>query len=216
MAKSHKPRELAPLTVEAAEAVLADLRAKHSKLTEFAAKLAEERKALAFKAHGIDDVNASHRLEKVVAATLQNAEVLASLMDAIAEAETRLMLAKALRDDVAAQAKAGQILELAAELRQCGVEMGAAAQTIEQHSRRLVGLLAQLKTLGIFSPTELQLDTLGFQCVSTLLMSTPWHRRFQHLAPGERRTFDALIGSWADNVEARIRRQQGEQKAEAA
>lgn len=65
--KKHKPRELQPVTVEAAQQVLGDLQAKHARLMEFAETLAKERKACAFKAHGIDDVNAKSRLEKVIA-----------------------------------------------------------------------------------------------------------------------------------------------------
>lgn len=195
----------------------ADLQAKHRKLMEFAAELAEERKFLSFKAHGIDDVNAKSRLENVIAATTQNTEVLTSLTDAISEAEGKLVIAKAVEAENAARGKAQATLELAAAFRQCGQELDQSARTLGETSRLLIGLMTQLHGLGVTHPTNPQLDILGHQALLTTLAATPWAKHYPLLAPHERRSFADLIGGWATMIEARVRAQLGdEQKDEAA
>ena len=128
----------------------------------------------------------------------------------------RLMIAQAYEDDIAAKAKARQILELLGAFREAGAEMDAAMQTVAEVGKLLPNLLGQLHAAGIRSPNRDQLDALGFQALGTALMATPWHLRFRHLAPNQRRTFRSLFDTWAAAIESQIRRQLRERDEEAA
>jgi hypothetical protein len=73
-----------------------------------------------------------------------------------------------------------------------------------------------LHAAGVRSPTYEQLDALGYQAFATAIMQTPWHRRFEHLAPNERKSFRGLIDAWVMAIGPRLKAQLGQQEDEAA
>lgn len=98
------------------------------------------------------------------------------MTDAIAEAEGRLAVARAVEAENAARAKAQQVLETCAAFRECGVELGHTARALGETSRLLIDLLTQLHAAGIRSPrcfgpssiaVDARGDTLG-QALSTV------------------------------------------------
>jgi hypothetical protein len=176
-------REIQPPTVASATAVLLDLQAKHKKQMEVAEQLVEQRRSLAFKTHAVGDPSAERKLESVIAAIVTNTAVLASLADAVAEAELKVTLARACEQEAADRTKAEQILELTAALKEAGQEMDDACNTLSETGKLLVGIVSQLRAAGINFPSHDQLDVLGGQCIATMLMNTPWGRRYQRIAP---------------------------------
>jgi hypothetical protein len=190
MTKTKPARQYTVQSVAEAEAVLADLQDKRQKLIAFGQELAATRRERAYKAHIQDGDGILKRdLEHVIAAISINDGMLVSIAEAVGEAETKLMLAKAYAADVAAQAKAASILEIVGALKEAGVEMDAACRTLHETGKVLVGLLSQLRAAGISSPTHDQLDVLGDQALRTAILDTPWGKRYERLAPNQRRSF---------------------------
>jgi hypothetical protein len=205
-----------PQTVAAATAVLADLEAKLARHRERAVDLEASRKQASFGAHALHDPKQRKALADVVDQTIRHETEGRAIADAIDEAKRRLMIAQAYEADVADRAKAGAILELLGSFREAGAEMDDALQTVAEVGKLLPNLLGQLHAAGIRSPNRDQLDALGFQALGTALMATPWAKRFEHLAPNQRRSFRSLFDTWTAAIESRIRSQLRERDEEAA
>jgi hypothetical protein len=199
-----------PQTIAAAEAVLRDLEVKRDKLLVFSQQLAEQRKTYAYAAHAADDSDAKRELTNVAAtiAIKINDSMLASIGEAVSEAQTKLM-------DVADQAKARQILELLGAFKEAGHELDDALRTLNETGRLFVNMVSQLRGFGV-GPSYEQVDVLGGQAVLAALLGTVWGKRFPRLAPHEHRSFRALVDGWVAGPEARINAQLSEQKDEAA
>jgi hypothetical protein len=205
-----------PQTVATASAVLADLEAKLQRHRERAVELEAARKQVSFGAHALHDAKQRRALADVVDQTIRHETEGRALADAIDEARRRVMLAEAYEADVAAQAKAEHIFELLGAFREAGAEMDSALQTVAEVGRILPSLLSQLHAAGVRSPNRDQMDALGFQALGTALMATPWHPRFRHLAPNQRREFGSLFNTWAEAIESQLRRRLRERQDEKA
>jgi hypothetical protein len=202
-------------TVAAAEAALRDLGVKYGKLLGFSKQLAEKRKSHAYAAHTSDDSDAKRELTSVVSTTAINDSMLASIQEAISEAETKLTVARAYEADVADRAKAREILELLGAFKEAGHELDDALRTLNETGRQFVSMVSQLRGFGV-GPSYEQVDVLGGQAVLTALLSTVWGKRLPRLAPHEHRSFRALVDGWVAGPEARINAQLGAQNDEAA
>jgi hypothetical protein len=121
------------------------------------------------------------------------------------------------------EAKRAKLVERGAELPE--LRKGAAylahvernaLRTVAETGKLLGNLLPQLHAAGVRSPTHEQLDALGYQAFAAAIMQTPWHRRFAHLAPNQRRSFRGLIDAWVMAIGPRLKAQLGEQEDEAA
>jgi hypothetical protein len=212
MSKRTKTRDELQ-TVAAAEAVLRDLEAKRDKLLAFGQQLAGARKSHAYAAHAVHDPDAERELTNVAATIAINDSMLASIGEAISEAQTKLMVARAYEADVADRAKAREILELLGAFKEAGHELDDALRTLSETGRLFVGMVGQLRGFGV-GPSYEQVDVLGGQAVLTALLGTVWGKRFPRLAPHEHRSFRTLVDGWVAGPEARIRAQFVEQKDE--
>ena len=74
--------------------------------------------------------------------------------------------------------------------------------TVSKEATALEEALKQVHSLGCAFPSRAQLDALGARALKTALMSTPWRREFETMPPGARQSFAALVGQWADRIEA--------------
>ncbi len=205
-----------PQTVAAAGAVLADLEAKLARHRERAVELEASRKQASFGAHALHDPKQRKALADVVDQTIRHETEARAIADAIEEARCRLAIATAYEADVADRAKARAILELLGAFKEAGHEMDDALRTVAEVGKVLPNLLSQLHAAGVRSPNRDQLDALGFQALGTALMAMPWAKRFEHLAPNQRRDFRSLFDTWAAAIESQIRRQLRERDEEAA
>jgi hypothetical protein len=204
-----------PQTVAAAEAVLRDLTSKRDKFLAFGQRLAEQRKSHAYAAHAADDSDAKRELTNVAATIAVNDSMLASLGEALSEAETKLTIARACEADVADRAKAREVLKLLSAFKGAGHELDDALRTLNQTGRLFVSLVSQLRGFGV-GPSYEQVDVLGGKAVLAALLGTVWGKRFPRLAPHEHRSFRALVDGWVAGPEARINAQLGAQNDEAA
>ena len=211
MTKSREPQ-----TVAAAEQTLAMLQEKRASLVTRGAELDERRRFAAYAAHAQLDPAARNILGKINGEVGVHGSELRSVDDAISEAQTKLTIAKAYEADVADQAKARAIMEIVGVFREAGREMDDAARTLGEMGKLLGNLLGQLRAAGITSPSHEQLDVLGGQALQTAILATPWGKRYEHLAPGQRQTFRALVDGWAEMIESRVKAQLGKQEEEAA
>ena len=203
-------------TVAACEQTLKQLEAKRAKLVERGAELPELRRGAAYLAHVQQDAEAHRALDKVNAEVAIYASELASIDDAIAAAKNKVAIARAFEDATADRARAQEAFEVLHAFKEAGFELDEALRIVGERGRALTGLLSKLHAAGIRTPSHEQMDTLGYLAVTTALMQTPWHRRYKVLAPNERKSFRALIDSWAMMSENRLRAQLSEEDEEAA
>ena len=195
--KKHEPQSVA-----AAEAILANLLSKRDELQATSGQLALKRKVASYAAH---TGTGEHKLVEAVRAIRENTADLESITEAIAEAENRILVAKAFELEAADKANAAKILETCAELEKAGHSLGDAARTFSETSRQVTGLLQQLHGLGISSPTGEQYRVFGSAALKTMIAGSMWARDYPAIAPGERKTFDGIVGGWVQSIRARVR-----------
>jgi chromosome segregation ATPase len=200
----------------AATAVLCELEAKRAEVAERGAELPELRKGAAYLAHVERNAGARRALDKVSAEIATYDSELAALDDAIGEAKNRVLIARAFEAAAADRARAQAALELLGAFKEAGHELDDALRAVAETGKLLGNLLPQLHAAGVRTPTYEQLDALGYQAFATAIMQTPWHRRFEHLAPNQRKSFRGLIDAWVMAIEPRLKAQLGEQEDKAA
>lgn len=210
--KQHEPQQ----TVAACEQTLKELEAKRAKLVERGAELPELRKGAAYLAHVERNAEARHALDKVSAEIATYDSELAALDDAIAEAKNRVLIAQAFEAAAADRVRAARALELLGAFKEAGHELDDAWRVVSERSKLLSNLLSQLHACGVRVPTHEQLDILGHAAMATAIMSTPWAKRYRHLAPNQRQSFRSLFDAWAVASESRLRAQLREDDEEAA
>jgi len=203
--------------VEAAEKIIGDLATKREKLVERGVKLAEERRNIAYQAHTDGDAEARKRLDKLNAEAVAHASELQSLDDALSTARERLVAAQAVAARSEDKAKAQELRQAVAAFAKHGRDLDAALAAVGALGRAMRDELSYIHTLGSAFPSHAQLDVLGYGALLTALGGTHWAHRFERLAPNQRRTFTALVATWAATVERGIVQRLGEdQKVEAA
>ena len=203
-------------TVAAASAVLADLEAKLQRHRERAVELEASRKQASFGAHALHDPAQREALADVVDQFIRHETEGRAIADAIEEAQRRLAIASAYDAAAADRARAARALEILGAFKEAGHELDDALRAVAETGKLLGTLLPQLHAAGVRSPTHEQLDALGYQAFAAAIMQTPWHRRFEHLAPNQRRSFRGLIDAWVMATAPRLKAQLGEENEEAA
>jgi hypothetical protein len=212
MTTQHEPRQ----TVADCEETLRVLESKRAELVARGAELPELRKGAAYLAHVERNAEARRALDKVNAEVATYASELQSLEDAIDAAKNRVLIAQAFESAADDQARAARALEMLGAFQLAGHELDDALRTVAETGKLLGNLLPQLHAAGVRTPTYEQLDALGYQAFASAIMQTPWHRRFEHLAPNERKSFRGLIDAWVMAMRPRLKGQLGEQEEEAA
>ncbi len=202
--------------IEAAEKTIAILTDKKDRAAARIQQIAEERKSVGFAVHADGDAKARKRLDQLNADDATMVGELQSLDAAITEATARLAAAKAAPAQEADGANARATREVLGAFREAGHELDDAMRDIGEIGALLQNLLSQLHNLGCQFPSHQQLNTLGAQALATSLMSTPWHKRYEHVPPNQRRTFGSLIDTWSKTIEASIAERLGEQQNERA
>jgi hypothetical protein len=202
--------------IEKAEKTLADLQTKRDSWVKRGTELADERSSVAFAAHTGGDKSARNKLDKLNTEIATHASELASLDSAIAEANTRLAHAKHTAAIAQDRANAEQLRECVAALAELGEEIDSALSDAAAHIANMPALLNKIHALGCASPSHQQFAVLGAQAIKTFLMSLPFTREFEHLAPGQRRTFESLGTSWQEMILHNIATRLGTNQPEAA
>ncbi len=184
-------------TVQEAEAALETMQAKQVAALDRATNLAVERRRIAFAAHS-GDAAARARLDEINRATAELDGEIDGLAAAVEEA-------RRLRGEAQHQADAGaeadrvtSVRALAPALRECGQRMQAAAAALVAAHQDAEVVIGQLHALGCKFPTAVQVQLFGVKGLSTALFNT--RLQIEHLAPGERHTFEGTFGQWAARV----------------
>jgi hypothetical protein len=141
---------------------------------------------------------------------------IAAVDDAVAEARRRLEQA---RDEEARQRDREKVLALRQALTRfvdAGKACDSALAALVAGSTEMRDALTQMNRLGCSHPSHAQLDALGAIALRTALTATAWVRYFERVAPGERKTFAALVATWSTMVERNIASRLGDDSPEAA
>jgi hypothetical protein len=194
-------KQTKPDAVAAAEATLAGFEKQKAALVDKQAMLAERRRVASYEAHAQGDVKL---IDGLTEEAVRLDHRIASLNDAIAEAERRLHQAqdRAAReaDRVQAQALLGSLDRFVC----AGTTLDGAAETFVTAAAEMRAASDELHAGGITHPTFEQIDVIGHQAVLTMLSHTPWARRHEHPAPNQRKTFAELTTAWAQMIERAI------------
>jgi len=201
--------------VKTAERTLADLQTKRGVLVAHGVELEELRRPIAYSAH-TGDGKARKKLDELNAEAVRFDSELKSLDVAIAEANTRLQAARREADIAADQQQARDLRNALGTFIEHGRALDAAMTALVAECSRLKDTLTKLQRLGAGVPTHDQVDALGHLALLTALGQTLWRRRFEPLAPNQRRTFSLLFDGWAVTVERDIAARLGEAEVEEA
>jgi hypothetical protein len=204
------------MEVEHAEKMLNELLDKREMLIARSAKLAADRQAVAYAAH-TGDKAARDKLHKINDSTVIHNAELESIDAAIAEASARLQAAQ--RDEALAadRANAAQLREHLNRFVELGLFIDDAFADVIGASAEMNAVLAKINALGCPSPNSNQMRVMGTIAVKTAVMQIPWTaKEWEHLAPGQRKSFKDIIGGWRDMIAGNIAARLGEQQEKAA
>jgi hypothetical protein len=194
--------------IEKAERVVAELEDKRRHLVQQATELDAERQKISYAAF-TGDQKARQRLDRINTETATHNSEMASLSAAIHEANTRVAAAHRNAAIAADKAQATELAEVLETFVECGRDIDAALAIIVEKSQLMEKTLFRMNQLGSASPNSRQLESIGSRALITALMETPWRREFQHLPPGERRSFNEMVDAWYPMVEANIAQRLG-------
>jgi hypothetical protein len=188
--------------VEKAEAVIADLEQKRTKLIDHGRNIADERAAIGYEVHAGGDAKARVKLDKLNIDFALHAGEVESIDAALKTAGERL--AQAQRDEASAEdrAAAAQAKSKYKRLAALGARMDEHALALSMAAGEAAGLVNELHALGCPMPTGAQFQTYMSIATSTAIMSLPWSRNFDHrfLSPNEKRKFGPLLSGWSNAV----------------
>jgi chromosome segregation ATPase len=196
---------MATTEVEQATQTLSDLQDQRDACVGRAAKLAADRRALSYAAHAGANKDAQARLRKLNDQTILQSAELENLDSAIVEAASRLETAKTAEagalDRANAEAlriKLSRFTELALNLDDCLQDFLSTANEMDE-------VLAEMRSLGTANPSDAQMRVLATFCLKSFVMQTPWTaREWEHLPPGQRKSFKDLAVGWHTMIEAGI------------
>jgi hypothetical protein len=194
----------------AAEQVLASLEQKRAKCIQRGTDLQDERANVALAAH-TGDGKARKRLDEINAAVTTHASELASIDAAIGAAQDRLQRARAAETQAADRVAALELKKLVEAMSEHFAVVDDALADFVTASNFLKADFDHLLRLGISAPRAEQLDVLGYAALLTSLgQAIPWRRRFQVLAPREKKTFASLGAAWCESLMRDVERRLGE------
>jgi hypothetical protein len=201
-----------PTTVAIAEQMLQRFERDRAELIQQRDQHAAKRREISFTAHS-GDSQATELLDGLHDESVKFESRLAAVNDAVAEARRRLEQA---RDHEAKQQDRDKALALKQALARfvaAGKELDAALEVLITSSTDMRDALTQMNRLGCSHPSHAQLDSLGSLALRTALTNTAWVRYFERVAPGERKTFAALVATWSTMVERSIQQRLGPEAA---
>jgi hypothetical protein len=187
-------------TVEAARKTLNDLQTKLADTRQWQIEIETATKATAFEAH-VDGGDARSKLDNLDSQAIAAGREISSLETAIGEARVRLAAAQAAELDAEERAKATRALALLDGFATRGDALQQSLDKFLSQYGELSSDFHELDKLG-YPPTTWALVKVNMQAaVATSLQFTDLRQEF--LAPHARRTFGAVISSWASHVRAR-------------
>jgi hypothetical protein len=217
MAKSTttKPEVPAIPTVADCEQVLRDLEEKRTRLQERRTKIESETCHHAYAAHARGDLKAIEAIDDIAERIRRTDFDLKTVNLAINEAQERLDEAQAAEAAKADKAAALALREEVQEFCQIGMRMDKALADFIEASAEWRESLIRMHAKGSSFPSDTQIEVLGYAVLQTVLRQTLWARRFEAIAPNQRRNFTGLCMGWHETIERGIAQRLGEDTPQA-
>ncbi len=188
------------MSVEKAEAIVADLENKRAACVQRGTELADERANVALAAH-TGHAKAAKRLEEIHHAIVRHGSELASLDAALRAAGDRLVAAKAAEARSADATAAKELRSVLKEFLNHVRVLDDALSIVAAAGNDMRETLTRMHQLGAATPSYEQLDSLGARCLLTACAATPWRRHFEALPPNQRRSFTDTVSQWTAAIE---------------
>jgi hypothetical protein len=204
-----------PTSVAIAKQMIQRFERDRDALVERRSALAKRRSGIAYDAHA-GDASAVKLLDDLARQDAELETKIATIDDAINEARRRLDQARAYEASQKNRDKARALRAALARFTAAGKGLDRALEQVVAGSAEMRDALTQINRLGCSHPSHAQLDSLGSLALRTALTATAWNRYFERTAPGERKTFAALVSVWATMVERHIASRLGGDEEEAA
>jgi hypothetical protein len=207
-------KQTKPDAVAAAAATLSGFEKQRAALLDKQAMLAERLRVASYEAHAQGDVKL---IDGLTEEAVRLDHRIASLNDAIAEAERRLRHAQEAAARAAECEKAKELLDHLKQFRQYGDQIDRALQVLIVSTVGLQNTLTEINRCGSDFPSQAQLLSLGGRVLLGAMGKTPFRRNFETLPPLERdRSMAAIIEQWCTTVERTITQKLGAKETEAA
>jgi hypothetical protein len=186
--------------IEAAERILAELQAKQDRTVK--AREADDRElgAVSYSALATGDRDATAKLEGVKERALRRDLEIKAIRSAIAQAQQNLADAKA--DEAMAEAAkaAEEVAEIAGIIREEGAKADKDLAQFIAAANNIKKCIVALQQRGVNSPNGAQLLALGRRAILGALVSSPFNKEFEHVAPRQQ-NFAQFTSSWAAAIE---------------
>jgi hypothetical protein len=193
-----------PVAAVVAEQMIQRFERDRADLVEQRAALTKRRGAAAYDAHADPNSPAAKLLERLIQDDGELQARIVSADDAINEARRRLDQARVAEVRQQARDKAKALRGQLARFTAAGKDCDGALNQLLNGAAAMRDALTQMNRLGCSHPSHAQLDSLGALALRTALSATAWNRYFERTAPGERKTFSALVAAWGAMVERHI------------
>jgi hypothetical protein len=188
------------MTTDDAKAVLQDLETKLAGARQRHDETLSEAQSIAFAAH-TGDVEARKKLDKLNADAGKHGAEILSLEAAIIEARRRVREAEAAVADEAEDARARQALDRVDTLAAHGKALDEALEALKERYAEFSADYRRLGLLGYGAPSW---ALVAVNCRTALLTGLMGgDLQIEHIAPGARKTYRAVVEGWAANVRAR-------------
>jgi hypothetical protein len=191
-----------------------DLRAKIAALEDSKIILEAERGEISYAAHVEKNSAATKRLAAINSELANGAAEITSLQAALNEANRRDAAAKAAQLDGKERDAAAAALGLLDTFAKRGAALDEAFDKLIAEYVALSDEFRQLENLK-FAPTSHRMVHITMRtALLTKLMGTDL--KIQHLAPGERKSFEGAIGGWSASIRSRAQARLNHKTADAA
>jgi hypothetical protein len=197
------------MSVEKAEAVVAQLEQKRSACVRHGTELQDERANVALSAH-TGDAKARKRLDEINSEIAVHSSELASLDAALRAASERLEKARQHEAQKADRQRATALRQELVAFREHGRALKVAFDAIALHGNGLWQTHTRMQQLGVNFPNGQQLDAIGGRALMAACAQTPWRRRFDAVPPRERYDIAEAVEGWIASIEKQIAARLGE------
>jgi hypothetical protein len=214
MAKQSTSSKPQPTAIEQAQAVIADLEAKHAACIARATEIAKECDALAYDAHAAGDEKSRAKLDRLREEATKEDHNVGTIKSALKVAHERLAAEEHKEAVKADRARAlllrEETIKITEHMRIADEFFGAAVESL---SAANAGIEQIHNKLGEPFPTATQMKVFVEIALHTMIQTLPrpwWRDWLRPLAPLQRRAFASVWAGMARRLENIVRQRLGE------
>jgi hypothetical protein len=191
--------------VEQAQKILDSLMDQRDELVSRANRANADRQNLSFSALTSRDKQSMEKLRKANDQAITFNVELENLDSAIRTATQNLDIAHRAEALASDRASAEALREKLSRFTELALNLDDRLTDFLSTAKEMDETLAEMRKLGAANPSDAQMRVLATFCLKAFVMAVPWcAREWEHLAPGQRKSFRDLALGWHTMIEAGI------------